>query len=628
MSEEYTVQQKIDKLRKAGLSDNRIARYLSEDLNSKKPGISSERINKWLSDKGLPEYYGYDPKTQERPISTITGKPVPTFGEESKARSNLIKKTAGYTLPIIGDIAATAYAPQLKGPQMLKKAFNVLSKVAGSSVGSALGSMAGQKVETGNIDYGEVGDQALMGVLGETAPRLSGKLLKKTWQPITEIASDITYTGAALKNYFRRKLIRYETEKATKFSNEFIGKSDLTKEVLGTKLGEMLKSTKDFETTYAPYKKFVDMAAENSKWKSLGNRSGAMYQVQGPGEIYLDDFAQKFMNFAETLRVSPNTREDILVNKALRKLNISGQTASVIRKTIENGGYIDPRNFEYFFKTFWDKHADDLVETKAFKEELKKTVIGDIGRQSKQYKLVEKARELADKTYADTRQWFRNNPKASRIITSKFSGMPPVYKDTPEKIADYLYSWRGDEVGEIGKVIRKQKGGEDVWAGFEFMWVDNLFRKYISTVEGLQGTGEKFLKPVGLAQEIYDKADWFKKVMPDAWPGLKAEADRLTLLARDFSRTSKAFVTDVAAVGSRAIGGAVGRYFAGGAIGIPIAEGIGSLSALTLMSPKFKKVLAGTSKYILKPALKTTLHLGGRPIQFFPRMYKESEKYQ
>lgn len=173
-----------EELRKAGFTDLEISDHLSG------AGFTDSEIHSWISKGGVAENI---------PVSTITGKAIPTT-EEKMQQSGQVAKVVG---PMLGDIAATALMPQLSIPakgaslaaRLAPRAVNLGLRMFGSAAGTTAGSVAGQKLAGDDVDFEQAWKMGALGAGGELATSTlgaasgaiikggigAGKMISKKW---------------------------------------------------------------------------------------------------------------------------------------------------------------------------------------------------------------------------------------------------------------------------------------------------------------------------------------------------------------------------------------------------------------------------------------------------------------
>lgn len=131
---------------------------------------------------------------------------------------------------------------------------------------------------------------------------------------------------------------------------------------------------------------------------------------------------------------------------------------------------------------------------------------------------------------------------------------------------------------------------------------------YDSASPANRETGERTFYPYLFAQNVYRNERTIRQTMPDVWPKIKAEADRLM---QDSARIE---------AGNRNMGVLAGAGLASSAFTgyIPVGEAFGAASAWALMTPSGKSALHGAFKYAVMPATKGALQMGGRLIDLQP----------
>jgi hypothetical protein len=517
-----------EELRKAGFNDAEISSHL------KGAGFSEPEITEWMG----------------APISTITGKPVPTVEEHFKqARS-------GYAsaLPIAGDIAATALMPQLSLPakgasiaaRLAPRAANLGLRMLGSGAGSAAGTIAEQKVLGEDINLEEAGQQGMLGAAGEAGIAAIGGPLKfaggKIAKPAMEFMSDITLMGSAVKSKMRKDLIERTTKRASDFIKDI--SPDIIKKQNIPDIDIMVEAALDENRVmYSLYKDALDTAAKTGKEQ---------------GRVLVDDFSQ--------------TLGDI--------------RGDIAEKLYYKRGKIP---------------TDNMIDSELFQS------LGvDLKQRVELKQLMGKDTASSDQIQYLFATIFKRGKSGFESFTPTQQQLREKLKTALKQDLDKISLAEGKTVGDL-----KTSADETFKAVKQYQFVKGLFDK--SMLEA-PGTGARTLQPKKLHDLIYEKEARIKKEMPDLWDRLKAEADFYKDVSPDFAKEANQLVTGPGQVFSRGVGMGVGSYLFGPAVGVPLAESTGAISAYALMSPKGRKIISGIINQTAKAGTKAGIHLGGENI--------------
>lgn len=507
--------------------------------------------------------------SQEGSISTITGEQIPT-GEEKISQGVEAVRTMG---PIVGDIAMTAVAPQLKAGGIGVKVINALIRATASASGSGAGDLIAQKATgEGPVDMQSAGKQALTGAAAELGgSALMGGLKfagDKMVKPVVNAVTEFTPYGrraaekaAKMSNKSRKAFEQSTTQKAVDFIDGIKGGPD--KEVAGIKIGDALSAKKDFKEIYKEYNALIDKAA--------GEDSG----------VLLDDFTSFVGELVESEMVrAGNKNYPAAVRGLIERLNLGDEKAkNVLYDAVTNNGFMDAGDAKYFLAKLNTKYTKDAASVRKIKEKLKNLFLEDIGRGSSTGMAAKEAKQKADEIFKMTKQWFDDNPSAQFITGKMRMGKGKYYEAFPERAVDRIFNANPEEALRIKNEVLKAEGGKEAWAGAEFSFLKDMYDRSIKTTAD---TGKKRLLPDALADEIYSREKFIKRVMPNIWPKLKAEADYYKEIAPQFES-------------------------------IDASDIWGVMSAWDVISPKTKKVLvdwpskvAGT---VTNPALKIGAHM-------------------
>jgi len=154
----------------------------------------------------------------------------------------------------------------------------------------------------------------------------------------------------------------------------------------------------------------------------------------------------------------------------------------------------------------------------------------------------------------------------------------------------------------------KEKADNTYKAIKQFQFIEKLYRSAMPEVR--DGSGRKIILPDALANNIYMAKGRIlnDNTLKEFWPALEEQAKFYKSIAPEFEKKPSSFAARVG-------GGGLG-YLMGGPQGVVAFEGLGALSAYSLMKPKSQKVIAGIVKQSTKAGVKTGLHLGGEQIDF------------
>jgi hypothetical protein len=202
------------------------------------------------------------------------------------------------------------------------------------------------------------------------------------------------------------------------------------------------------------------------------------------------------------------------LNMVKDRLSLDKKSSNIINDLFANDK-IDVKDAKYLIAQMKGNYNTDSQGLVKLKDDLQKTMLDDIGKMTDTGSEAIAARERATEIFKATKQWFRDNPLAATISKKPmWSGGYTV---------DRLLKGSADEVKNIKDAVIKTPEGKKAWAGVEFAFLDDLYSRHIK--DAGTGSGKKKLLPDPLAEEIYAKEEWIKKVMPEVWPKLKAEAD-------------------------------------------------------------------------------------------------------
>jgi len=359
------------------LSDTELARALHgkfySDLDfaefSKKIGLQTASQQP-AQQKKVP-FWQYPSGLDFAPAPTEALQPRMTTPEQRDKYVSTMRGAVGTALPIAGDIAGTMMAPQIKGPQMAGRAVNLLSRMFGAGIGGGMGSAAGQFAETGEVDTGEMAEQAGIGAGGEAMLSALGPVAKFTIKPLGKFASEFTIFGSASLKRLRDKLVKRSTNRAVNFLEDIAPDSIKSQDVgIGGIAAKVNAAMDESRAAYAPYREALSEYAEK----------------QG-GKIPLDDTSQMLGDLKETLAEQVQKRSAsgkppsklAIENAVLKEMGYTPTTGFELKKVMRED-LADPRQIEHILATFskgWNKLTPSQ---QAAREKLKQTILDDISR--------------------------------------------------------------------------------------------------------------------------------------------------------------------------------------------------------------------------------------------------------
>lgn len=462
------------------------------------------------------------------PVSTITGKSIPTDAEKISAS----KQAVGEILPIAGDIAGAAIMPQLRLAQaapMLARGgasvLNTLLRGAGSMAGSVTGEVERQLM-TKNFDPNQVYIQGGAGLAGEVLPGLVGPGLKKAVNPALEVASDLTISGTKFKRWYADKLKDYSHKRVENFVKE------IAPESVKSKINEVGLSqavNEAFDANAAVYGHFKDglekVAKEHDGYVPLENTQSAL-------QAWLKEELPK------------------------HKTQSQAETAIVKSMGFKPGGS--------------DEHQHVLVRKLMRGDDLSEREVNYL---------------LSNIYVRDTKKW---------------QAMLPEMQGQREQLKELIV----EDLNSLGAGAAKKTADEMHRELKNYQRIKNI---YESSAPLNKETGERKFYPHLFAENVYRNERVIRETMPDVWPKIKSEADKMR------SEASRIAAGERSIGGMPMLAGLASSAFTGY---WPVGEGFGLASAWALMTPTGKAALNGVMKYGVQPALKTGLHVGGHLIDF------------
>lgn len=310
------------------------------------------------------------------PISTITGKPVPTPREKLDQSIDAMASL----LPIAGDIAGTVAAPQLvvpgRGAPLLARAIpgvaNILSRIMGAGAGSVVGEVERQNI-TGGADPGAVMLQGAIGAGGEGAMSVVGAGWNAVRRPVLELAADATLSGGMVKKHMFQKIKRDADERAFTFIRDIAPdavKSRIDDVGMAQAMQEAFDETR---ALYAHLKDTIDAVAEKrGGYVPLEATSKAMRQ-------WYEDIADPAL--VKAGKVDPRAERQILNELGITPGGSKGQHHIVVRRLLR-GEELSPDSVQFLLGHLYEKKTQDWLalapETREARQTLKELIVNDL----------------------------------------------------------------------------------------------------------------------------------------------------------------------------------------------------------------------------------------------------------
>jgi hypothetical protein len=466
-------------------------------------------------------------------------------------------------LPLALDIAGGLVAPQLAIPHglgtaatLLRKGGNLASRMAGSGAGAGLGEYARQTLSGEELDPATAGKEALIGAGGEvlSSPLLkTGKALAK---PLFPLFSKITFAGQGLSKHLSNKLVEKTVNRANDFlydlAPQTVKKQAVDIDDIALKLE---KGKEEIGDIYDAYKAPLRELSKEGKFLTVNTES------------YLSFLKQKY-------RVSyPSLTEKQLAMRLLSEefgYAPGGQYGKQLRKILDTGDAPTSDDFMWMLDHVFrekPKSGGSFLKATPTQQEgrraLKKAYLMDMDEAAGTTK------GQADKLYMEYRDFLDIKKIFDRSM--KDSGLGTQTVD-PYKLSKNIYMNKAS----IVKIDEKR-----VKAGLEPFWP----------------------KMEEEAKYYTELVPYFKQAVSNIGvrPGMMGSAGSLA---------------SAIASGGTPVAANVGAYSLFGAMGIPMVEGFGAISAYSLLSPAGKKAIQIVAKHGTKSTLKTSLHIGGRLVDF------------
>ena len=383
------------------------------------------------------------PGLQERPISTITSKPIPTDAEKMAMAGNAVR-TIG---PIVGDLAMTAAAPQLKGPTMAFKAANALLRAGASAAGAGLGAKAGDVLSGDQQDTASTA--MAMGAGGELAMAAGGagvKALGRVAKPVVDFVADLTPLGGRLTakatkalRSEQRTVMEASSERAAKFLNDIAPEAIKSKTVDMDDLG--LKVAAEIDDIRATY------AVANTAMKDFAAKNNGVLDMQKTAEM-LDGVRNK----VNEVVLEGRKNRALFDNRTVKEFGYQPNSpqGQVLKSVMETGGAVPPDEIQFLLAQMnkgWDTISP--AQRRA-REQLKAALMDDIDdigaaggltagqvkkeadkafKAAKQFDFVRRIYQGATREAAETGKSFVQPAKLAKSI---YAAKDKVLRDMPD----------------------------------------------------------------------------------------------------------------------------------------------------------------------------------------------------
>jgi hypothetical protein len=535
-------------------------------------------------------------------ISAITGKEIPTGPEKIQASKTLIGEAAPYAL----DAVLAAAAPQLgiakAAPTVLRiggKLVNLGSRALAGGVGGMWGEAERQQM-TGENAPDSIAMSGAVGAGSELAAPVLGKALK--WGGTA--LSEASIAGRAVKNWMKDNMIG----KIEKFTKSIAPEIDPEQAVFA--IGDaMTGKRKIAKEAYNEYKPALEYVAKNPDY--------------GDGKrIYMNDLRQYLDGIKKDIAsvkidtTKPEIErisETALNQETVKYFGFDPENGigKSLMSLMENGG-VSPFDVPDLHKVYGAKNKFGKLtgSERKSREELKDVILNDldkigIGLNGEKDKTIGGIIRAADENYKATAEYFENHPIANKLIAQyrKDVAGRPVYEAAPEYAIKQIFDGL-DSIGlqNFKTNILKLKDGEKLWAGLEYGWVQDMFKKAIKESDQL---GDKRLMPWELLKYVDDN----KGKLEILSPGISKRLDEEIKMLRQVStglreaQPGKGAMTTLSMLGT---GGMVANSLRGDTsnpenyVYPGLYEAMGALSALSVLSPKAQRFIGTIGKQGLK----------------------------
>jgi hypothetical protein len=418
---------------------------------------------------------------------------TPEPGEALEPVKEFIRRPAKTALPLAGDIVLSTAGGLIPGGPALK----FLGRVVGSTSGSALGSALADISNKDEINVRDLKIYAASGAIGETlstgigalarvAPKVASYASKKVFG-IDPLTADISWIPIGGEYFRHRKNIvkKLHQEAVTKHTDNFMNEIGKSVELPTETLMNFRKVLEQGLGRKKIYSRF------DSEMKKLGNN----INLSGTKNL-LDSMAREKGSFNGMLSdLGYNKKKGM--GKMISRIYSEGQT--VRRKTFEN-----------MLKAVKSEAGKADSTTRLRQDMLKQALVEDIAKQS----VVARAeKEIADKAMAKASKFLRENIPLRNFLSEKQTIGQLISMDkNPQAHINRLFNTNQvDDVIALRQVAHSQPGGKEAWSNMQLSWLNDLFNKHIKEND----FGERFVKPLSLARNLEDRAQFLLKTLPE-----------------------------------------------------------------------------------------------------------------
>jgi hypothetical protein len=301
------------------------------------------------------------------PVSTITGKPIPTPEEQVFQSSKLLRRIA----PTAGDVAGTVGAEALLSRAPIPMQYKIPLVALAAGIGSAGAELGAQKAFKEDQDWNKALSEGATATAGQVGLGAVGELTKRFGKYAAEGLADVTIAGSRTKNL----LVDRVKEVAEKRASDFIEK--IAPESVKKNMGEV-----------GIRKALMDAYDENNALYALYKANMEDVSKMHGGAVPLVETSNAMTQWVKEKMASGNYKNVKLAeNDIIRELGfpVSGQGEKsqhvTIRKLLR-GEDISPEYVEYLMKNIfprktreWDSLLPDVQE---LRETFKQVVMKDL----------------------------------------------------------------------------------------------------------------------------------------------------------------------------------------------------------------------------------------------------------
>ena len=543
----------------------------------------------------------FDEVLEEKKNTVPIGTPT-AYGKDLEKKTNLAARIA---LEGAGDIGLTILAPEIGVPANISKwgkrgisLINMLSKTAGSAVGSGGGSMAADVVSGNEIDWNRAKSAAEWGAGGEG----SAAIIKPGLKAGSKFVAEHTAFGKALTDWNRTRTLGKETTKAMDMVSGFNLPKNTAQEA-EEKIARVFPRSDEYFGGYQDAFKEMKKAA-------------------GDAKIDLNDTMQFIGDVAE--------KYDNKIVPTLRAMGIT--STSEYGKVLKKLWPIDPNGMsldqsKWLIDKVWAGNASFgslSPDTIKLREGLKASLLKDFENApvykwepnkgpSGGYVETSLGKEVAEtKRYADEimKDFQENVLKKNPIIKKALQRSTAVqgsllYEAFPGTFFNDLMTKSSvDDLKRIKGVVTGLPQGKEAWAAFEFAFMDDLFVRssnqlsragdpLLATIRQ-SDAGRITLRPIALAENLKTMMPKIETVFPETYSKVKDLPEYYTKLGKELEKVDKGRAMSLVGPGV--------AFAVLGPQGIALSEIGGLISAWSVISPSSRKILEAGRYLVGKPA--------------------------